>query len=80
MKWEHWRVLGAIRTRAERRIFPASGHTLHAPLSLSLSLIVSHTDSVATGLLFGLTINCPEECKANGNNPSKETQFRRTRF
>lgn len=43
IQWEHWCDLGAIRTRAKRRIFPASGHTLLS-LSLSLPLIVSHTD------------------------------------
>lgn len=42
------------------RIFPASGHTLHAlSLSLFLSLIVSHADSVATGLRIGLTNDQP---------------------
>lgn len=55
-EWEHWCVLGTVRTRAERRIFPASGHTLCSlSLCLFLSLIVSHTGSVATGLRIGLT-------------------------
>lgn len=45
-RWEHCCALGALRTRADRRIFPAPGHTLHTLPHPRLSLIVSHTDCV----------------------------------